>query len=261
MAFFMANLSTPAFAAAMVITLFAGFVKGAVGFAMPMIMISGFSSFLPPETALAGLILPTLVTNLSQAFRQGWQPALQTVHTYRRILIATVMQRQGMARGQRVERIEGGDMEQRLPQAAGGMERHVPRDADALGQGSEPCRRTTRGRAGGAADQQGECTAQGRGKRVGIVSIPVAGNQRAPVPQHPGQGHGHPTGRIPDGNEEQAEVPQQDHRQGHPEAGCQHHLLGGSIGARAGGGGAGGIGGGRGGGSHGRSWVAQPGTT
>ena len=87
----MAGLDPFHFALAVAITLFAGFVKGAVGFAMPMIMISGFSSFLPPETALAGLILPTVVTNLSQAFRQGWQPALQTVQTYRRILIATVI--------------------------------------------------------------------------------------------------------------------------------------------------------------------------
>ena len=87
----MAGLDPLHFALAMAITLFAGFVKGAVGFAMPMIMISGFSSFLPPELALAGLILPTVVTNLSQAFRQGWQPAVQTVRTYRRILIATVI--------------------------------------------------------------------------------------------------------------------------------------------------------------------------
>ena len=75
----------------MAITLFAGFVKGAVGFAMPMIMISAFSSFMPPEVALAGLILPTVVTNLSQAFRQGTAAAWQTVQTYRRILIATVI--------------------------------------------------------------------------------------------------------------------------------------------------------------------------
>ena len=52
----MAHLSAPAFAAAMAITLFAGFVKGAVGFAMPMIMMAAFSSFLPPELALAGLM-------------------------------------------------------------------------------------------------------------------------------------------------------------------------------------------------------------
>jgi len=79
------------FGLALAITLFAGFVKGAVGFAMPMIMISGFSSFLPPEVALAGLILPTIVTNLSQAFRQGTAAAWETVRTYHRILIATVI--------------------------------------------------------------------------------------------------------------------------------------------------------------------------
>ena len=89
--YFMAHLSAPAFAAAMAITLFAGFVKGAVGFAMPMIMMGAFSSFLPPEVALAGLIVPTLVTNLSQAFRQGLEPALGTVKTYWRILVATMV--------------------------------------------------------------------------------------------------------------------------------------------------------------------------
>ena len=87
----MAGLTPQAFAAALAITCFAGFVKGAVGFAMPMIMISAFSSFLPPEIALAGLILPTLISNLSQAFRQGIAPAWATVITYRRMLIATVV--------------------------------------------------------------------------------------------------------------------------------------------------------------------------
>ena len=91
MQFLMAGLSPHAFWAAMAITLFAGFVKGAVGFAMPMIMISAFSSFLPPEIALAGLILPTLISNLSQALRQGWQPAVDTAWTYRRFLITTVV--------------------------------------------------------------------------------------------------------------------------------------------------------------------------
>jgi uncharacterized membrane protein YfcA len=79
------------FGLAVAITLFAGFVKGAVGFAMPMIMISAFSSFMPPELALAGLILPTVVTNISQALRQGTAAAVQTVRTYHRILIATVI--------------------------------------------------------------------------------------------------------------------------------------------------------------------------
>lgn len=65
------------------ITLFAGFVKGAVGFAMPMIMISALGSFLPHKIALAMLILPTLVTNLIQAFRGGRTAVWTTVRTYR----------------------------------------------------------------------------------------------------------------------------------------------------------------------------------
>lgn len=77
--------------AAGAVTLFAGFVKGAVGFAMPLIMVSAFSAFLPPEVALAGLILPTLVTNLSQAFRQGVAAAVHTARTYHRFLIGTVV--------------------------------------------------------------------------------------------------------------------------------------------------------------------------
>lgn len=86
----MAGLGPEAFAAALAITLLAGFVKGAVGFAMPLILVSGFAIFLPQELALAGLILPTLVTNISQAFRQGVGPARQTVVTYRRFIIATL---------------------------------------------------------------------------------------------------------------------------------------------------------------------------
>ena len=85
------GLSGQAFAAALAVTLFAGFVKGAVGFAMPMILVSAFAIFLPQHLALAGLILPTLVTNLSQAFRQEVGPARETTVTYRRFLIATVI--------------------------------------------------------------------------------------------------------------------------------------------------------------------------
>ena len=88
---FTAGLPVGLFTAAMVITLFAGFVKGAVGFAMPMILVSAFAVFLPKELALAGLILPTLFTNLSQAFRKGVGPAVETARTYRRFLIATVV--------------------------------------------------------------------------------------------------------------------------------------------------------------------------
>lgn len=76
---------------ATIIILFAGFVKGAVGFAMPMIMISGLGSILPPETALATLIVPTLVTNIRQASRGGWGAAWQAVKDYRVFLVALLI--------------------------------------------------------------------------------------------------------------------------------------------------------------------------
>ncbi|MDW4550262.1 sulfite exporter TauE/SafE family protein [Defluviimonas sp. D31] len=75
-------------AMALAVTLFAAVVKGAVGFAMPMIMISGLASFLPADTALAALILPTLATNLAQALRQGPGAAIATTVEYHRLLIA-----------------------------------------------------------------------------------------------------------------------------------------------------------------------------
>ncbi|KAA8608210.1 hypothetical protein AL036_08015 [Salipiger aestuarii] len=60
----------------------AGLVKGMVGFAMPMILISGLSSFLSPELALAGLILPALVSNAIQALQQGWRAALASMRRF-----------------------------------------------------------------------------------------------------------------------------------------------------------------------------------
>ncbi len=68
--------------AALSIALLGGFVKGVVGFAMPMVLISGLSSFLEPEIALAGLILPTLITNAPQALRQGLRPALASARRF-----------------------------------------------------------------------------------------------------------------------------------------------------------------------------------
>ena len=63
------------FALGCVVTFFSGFVKGAVGFAMPLIMISAFSSFMPPDLALAALILSVLTTNVHQSLRFGLRRA------------------------------------------------------------------------------------------------------------------------------------------------------------------------------------------
>lgn len=66
------TLISPGYLAlALLVAVVSGFVKGVVGFSMPTIFISALSSFLSPELALAGLILPTLVTNGMQALRQG----------------------------------------------------------------------------------------------------------------------------------------------------------------------------------------------
>lgn len=61
----------------------AGVIKGVVGFAMPMVLIVGLGTILPPELALAGLILPTLVTNTVQALRQGGRAAVRSVAQFK----------------------------------------------------------------------------------------------------------------------------------------------------------------------------------
>ncbi|QDI77242.1 MULTISPECIES: sulfite exporter TauE/SafE family protein [Leisingera] len=80
-------LSPAELSAAFGTALLAGTVKGLVGFAMPMIFISGLSLFLAPDLALAGLILPTLVTNGMQALRQGPAAALASIRRFRVFLL------------------------------------------------------------------------------------------------------------------------------------------------------------------------------
>ncbi|MGY3438909.1 MULTISPECIES: sulfite exporter TauE/SafE family protein [unclassified Marinovum] len=84
---FVAEFGWWAFGLSGAVALFAGVIKGTVGFAMPMIMISSLGSFLPPDVALAGLILPTLLSNGMQALRQGWRPAWAAVRQFRVYLI------------------------------------------------------------------------------------------------------------------------------------------------------------------------------
>ncbi|MBC7156517.1 MAG: sulfite exporter TauE/SafE family protein [Rhodobacteraceae bacterium] len=72
----------------------AGAVKGAVGFAMPMILVSAFGSFLPAELAVAALILPTFASNLVQALRGGLAAAVQALRRYGRlvaVLVGTIL--------------------------------------------------------------------------------------------------------------------------------------------------------------------------
>ena len=86
---------------ALVVTTFAGVVKGAVGFAMPLIMISGLSTIMDPKLALAALILPVLLSNGLQTFRQGVAEALSAAREFWRYLlivcVAILVAAQGVA--------------------------------------------------------------------------------------------------------------------------------------------------------------------
>ena len=97
------NLMTPSLLVyALLVSLFAGMIKGVVGFAMPTILISGLSTFLSPELALAGLILPTLITNGMQAFRQGFAAAWQSIVRFRAFMFVGAMVLLGSAQLVRV---------------------------------------------------------------------------------------------------------------------------------------------------------------
>ena len=67
---------------ALVIALAAGAIKGAVGFALPLVMLSGLSSFLDPRLALAGMLIPVLATNVWQILHQGSTQALTALRAH-----------------------------------------------------------------------------------------------------------------------------------------------------------------------------------
>ncbi|WP_353341352.1 sulfite exporter TauE/SafE family protein [Pelagimonas sp. KU-00592-HH] len=79
----LSSLDPVVFLLAVLVALLAGLIKGMVGFGMPMVLISGLSSLMAPELALAGLILPTLLSNGVQAFRQGVGAAIASVKKFR----------------------------------------------------------------------------------------------------------------------------------------------------------------------------------
>jgi len=89
--FDLAGLAPVTFALALAITLAAGVVKGAVGFAMPLVMISGLSTIMDPKLALATLIIPVLVTNALQTFRGGLSEALDAAREFWRYLLVVCL--------------------------------------------------------------------------------------------------------------------------------------------------------------------------
>lgn len=80
-------MSPEVFALCLAVAVLAGVIKGMVGFAMPMVLVSGLGSIVGPELALAGLILPTVMTNGWQALRQGPGAAWASVKRFRVFLM------------------------------------------------------------------------------------------------------------------------------------------------------------------------------
>lgn len=75
------------FALAVIVTLIGGFVKGAIGFAMPLVMISGMGSFIAPETVVAAIVLPIMVSNGMQILRGGLRESLSAARAHWRYVV------------------------------------------------------------------------------------------------------------------------------------------------------------------------------
>ncbi|MEO1640768.1 MAG: sulfite exporter TauE/SafE family protein [Pseudomonadota bacterium] len=74
------------------VTVLAGFVKGAVGFAMPLIMISGMGIAIAPELVIAGIVLPIVISNGLQVWRAGLGQAREAIaEHWRYILVVCIM--------------------------------------------------------------------------------------------------------------------------------------------------------------------------
>lgn len=95
------DLSSLTLVLAFCVALFAGLVKGVVGFALPLIMVSGLGSIMDPKLALAGIIAPVLISNLLQTLRKGWSVAVLAARDFWRYLlivcIAILVTAQGVA--------------------------------------------------------------------------------------------------------------------------------------------------------------------
>ncbi len=66
--------------------LLGGFVKGAIGFALPTVSVAIATLALPPEVAVAYMALPGLVMNIWQSARDGMGVAVETLKEFRVVI-------------------------------------------------------------------------------------------------------------------------------------------------------------------------------
>jgi uncharacterized membrane protein YfcA len=134
-------------AAAAAVFFAAGFAKGAVGFAFPMIVVSLMSLVLPVQAALGVSILPTLATNAAQALRDGPRAAVRALQRHLPVnlgAVAAILLFAGVASatGERAMAVALG-----LATLAGGAAQWVMRP---FADGPAPLRGVAAGAAGGA---------------------------------------------------------------------------------------------------------------
>ncbi|TVQ56598.1 MAG: sulfite exporter TauE/SafE family protein [Rhodobacteraceae bacterium] len=87
---FIAEHGSLALAGAAGVLFLGGFAKGLVGFALPVIAVSGLGQFLPAQEAVGLLIVPTIVSNFWQASRLGVGPLVALAKDFR-ILVLTLL--------------------------------------------------------------------------------------------------------------------------------------------------------------------------
>lgn len=76
------DVTLAAFALSCAITLLGAFVKGTIGFAQPLVMISGMGMILPPQTVVAGMIIPIVVVNILQVKKAGLGEARAALRSF-----------------------------------------------------------------------------------------------------------------------------------------------------------------------------------
>lgn len=79
---FIAEHGTLALAGAAVVLFIGGFVKGAIGFALPLIALAGMGAFLPAPLAVALMVLAAMMANVWQALAWGPVAAVRNFRRY-----------------------------------------------------------------------------------------------------------------------------------------------------------------------------------
>ena len=88
---FFTVISPALFLFACAVSFLGGFVKGAVGFAMPLVMISGMGILIAPDLVVAGIVIPIVIANGLQVARSGLGQARAAVAEHWRYIVVVCL--------------------------------------------------------------------------------------------------------------------------------------------------------------------------